>query len=115
MRKVALLEEKERERPAGGLTLLRTSYVVGPPAINARRGGQVRKAQDDGRTNEECEGGGEKSERDERKVVIERANFSTCGQWRERARKRTRHVAFTEECSQSIVFRKRDENALGFT
>ena len=35
MRKVALLEEKERERPAGGLTLLRTSYVVGPPAINA--------------------------------------------------------------------------------
>ena len=84
MRKVALLEEKERERPAGGLTLLRTSYVVGPPAINARRGGQVRKAQDDGRTNEECEGGGEKSERDERKVVIERANFSTCGQWRER-------------------------------
>ena len=27
-------------------------------------------------------GGGEKSERYERKVVIERANFSTCGQWK---------------------------------
>ena len=83
--------------------------MVGPPAINASER-RTSKAQDDGWTGrgEECEGGGEKSERYERKVVIERANFSTCGQWRERARKRTRHIAFTE-CSESIVFRKRDE------
>ena len=55
----------------------------GPPAINARRDRQVRrKTTDDGRRGR-GEGGGEKSERYERKVVIERANFSTCGQWKE--------------------------------